>query len=132
MNITATRIATELRTWLLIAAITGLLIAVGGAIGGGALYLFVALAVGMNVVGYWFSDRIALAASRARPVRPGSSRSLRRWSTSSPAAPRCRCGGCLCPGTEWRVCADEAVRTHAIRLRFAPRRGPVGVDGGEE
>jgi heat shock protein HtpX len=25
----------------------------------------------MNVVGYWFSDKIALAASRARPVKPG-------------------------------------------------------------
>ena len=71
MNITATRFATQLRTWLLIAALTGLLIAIGGAIGGGALYLFVALAVLMNVAGYWFSDRIALAASRARPVKPG-------------------------------------------------------------
>jgi heat shock protein HtpX len=58
------------RTWLLIAGLTGLLIAIGGAIGGGALYLFVALAVGMNVVGYWFSDKIALRASRAKPVRP--------------------------------------------------------------
>ena len=71
MNITATRIATHLRTWLLIAALTGLLIAIGGAIGGAALYVFVAVAVGMNVVGYWFSDRIALAASRARPVPRG-------------------------------------------------------------
>ena len=71
MSITATRIATQLRTWLLIAALTGLLFAIGGAIGGGALYLFVALAVLMNVAGYWFSDRIALAASRARPVKPG-------------------------------------------------------------
>jgi heat shock protein HtpX len=71
MNITATRIATHLRTWLLIAALTGLLIVIGAAIGGAALYLFVALAVGMNVAGYWFSDRIALAASRARPVDPG-------------------------------------------------------------
>jgi heat shock protein HtpX len=71
MSITATRIATRFRTWLLIAALTGLLIAIGGAIGGGALYVFVALAVLMNVVGYWFSDKIALAASRARPLRPG-------------------------------------------------------------
>jgi heat shock protein HtpX len=71
MSITATRFATQLRTWLLIAALTGLLIAIGGAIGGGALYLFVALAVLMNVAGYWFSARIALAASRARPVKPG-------------------------------------------------------------
>lgn len=71
MNITATRFATQIRTWLLIAALTALLIAIGGAIGGGALYVFVVLAVLMNVVGYWFSDKIALAASRARPVKPG-------------------------------------------------------------
>jgi heat shock protein HtpX len=71
MSITATRFATQIRTWLLIAALTALLIAIGGAIGGGALYLFVVLAVAMNVVGYWFSDKIALAASRARPVKPG-------------------------------------------------------------
>jgi heat shock protein HtpX len=71
MSITATRFATQLRTWLLIAALTGLLIAIGGAIGGGALYLFVGLAVLMNVAGYWFSARIALAASRARPAKPG-------------------------------------------------------------
>lgn len=70
MSIRATRFATKVRTWLLIAGLTGLLIAIGGAIGGGALYLFVALAVGMNVVGYWFSDKIALRTSRAKPVRP--------------------------------------------------------------
>jgi heat shock protein HtpX len=71
MSITATRFGTQIRTWLLIAALTALLIAIGGAIGGGALYVFVVLAVLMNVVGYWFSDKIALTASRARPVRPG-------------------------------------------------------------
>jgi heat shock protein HtpX len=71
MNITATRFATQIRTWLLIAGLTALLIAIGGAIGGGFLYLFVVLAVLMNVVGYWFSDKIALAASRARPVKLG-------------------------------------------------------------
>ena len=37
MSITATRFATRIRTWLLIAALTALLIAIGGAIGGGAL-----------------------------------------------------------------------------------------------
>jgi heat shock protein HtpX len=78
MNLTATRFATHIRTWLLIAALTGLLIAIGGAIGGAALYLFVGLAVGMNLVGYWFSDRIALAASRARPLEPGHAAWLRR------------------------------------------------------
>jgi heat shock protein HtpX len=71
MNITATRFATQVRTWLLIAALTALLIAIGGAIGGGALYIFVALAVLMNVAGYWFSDKVALAASHARPLESG-------------------------------------------------------------
>ena len=77
MSITATRFATHIRTWLLIAALTGLLIAIGASIGGGALYLFVILAVGMNLVGYLFSDRIALAASRARPLEAGEAQWLR-------------------------------------------------------
>jgi Zn-dependent protease with chaperone function len=72
MSITATRFATKTRTWLLIAGLTGLLIAIGGVIGGSALYLFAALAVLMNVVGYWFSDKLALRASRAQPVEPGT------------------------------------------------------------
>jgi heat shock protein HtpX len=76
MNITATRFATQIRTWLLVAGLTGLLIAIGGVIGGGALYIFVALAVLMNVVGYWFSDRFALRASRAKPLEPGSAPTL--------------------------------------------------------
>ena len=76
MNITATRFATQIRTWLLVAGLTGLLIAIGGVIGGGALYFFVALAVLMNVVGYWFSDRFALRASRAQPLEPGSAPQL--------------------------------------------------------
>jgi heat shock protein HtpX len=71
MNITATRFATQIRTWLLIAGLTALLIAIGAAIGGGALWLFVALAVLMNVGGYWFSDKLALKASRARPLERG-------------------------------------------------------------
>jgi len=72
MSITATRFTTHIRTWLLIAGLTGLLLAIGAAIGGGALILFAALAVLMNVAGYWFSDKIALRASRARPVEPGA------------------------------------------------------------
>ena len=78
MNITATRFATQIRTWLLIAGLTALLIAIGGAIGGGALWLFVALAVLMNVGGYWFSDKLALKASRARPLQPGEVPELER------------------------------------------------------
>jgi heat shock protein HtpX len=64
--------STRIRTWLLLAGLTGLLIAIGAAIGGGALYLFAAFAVLVNVAGYWFSDRLALRASRAQPVEPGA------------------------------------------------------------
>jgi heat shock protein HtpX len=68
MNITRTSLTTRLRTWVLIAGLTALLVGIGAALGGGFLYAFVALAVIMNLVGYWFSDKIAIKASRARPL----------------------------------------------------------------
>jgi len=68
MSITQARFTTQLRTWVLIAGLTALLIGIGAVLGGGFLYIFVILAVLMNVVGYWFSDKIALGASRAKPV----------------------------------------------------------------
>ncbi|MCL4290869.1 MAG: zinc metalloprotease HtpX [Thermoleophilia bacterium] len=60
--------STRLRSWLLVAGLSGLLLAIGAVIGGGTLYVFVALTVIFNVVMYWFSDRIALRMSRAQPV----------------------------------------------------------------
>ena len=68
MSTTTVSITTRLRTWLFVAGLTALLITAGALAGGAFLYVFVALAVLMNVVGYWFSDRIALKASRARPL----------------------------------------------------------------
>ena len=68
MSTTTVSITTRLRTWLFVAGLTALLITAGALAGGAFLYVFVALAVQMNVVGYWFSDRIALKASRARPL----------------------------------------------------------------
>jgi heat shock protein HtpX len=71
MSTTTVSLTTRLRTWLFVAALTALLIGVGALIGGAFLYIFVAVAVLMNVAGYWFSDRIALRASRARPLEDG-------------------------------------------------------------
>jgi heat shock protein HtpX len=71
MNITFTRFAAHVRTWLLIAGLTALLVGIGALIGGPSLYLFAGLAVLFNVTGYWFSDRIAFRFSRARPVGRG-------------------------------------------------------------
>ena len=68
MSITQARLTTQLRTWVLIAGLTGLLIAIGALLGGSFVDLFAVFAVLMNVFGYWFSDKIALAASRAKPV----------------------------------------------------------------
>src|SRR6266516_6424131 len=68
MSTTTVSIATRLRTWLFVAGLTALLIAAGALAGGPFLYGFVALAELMNLGGHWFSDRIALAASRARPL----------------------------------------------------------------
>jgi len=68
VNIATTSFTTRLRTWLLVAGLTALLIVAGALIGGVFLYVFVGLAVAMNVVGYWYSDRIALGASRAKPL----------------------------------------------------------------
>ncbi|MGC9973992.1 MAG: zinc metalloprotease HtpX [Gaiellaceae bacterium] len=67
---------TRLRTWLLIAALSGLLVAIGFLLGGSYIYLFLGLAVVMNFFGYFFSDKVALASSRARPIEESQAPAL--------------------------------------------------------
>jgi heat shock protein HtpX len=76
MSISAQRFTTKTRTWLFIAGLTALLVGIGALIGGMFLWVFVALAVAINVGGYWFSDRLALKASRAQRVEPGTNPEL--------------------------------------------------------
>jgi heat shock protein HtpX len=78
MNIATVSFTTRLRTWLLVAGLTASLVVVGLAIGGTFLYLFVGLAILMNVAGYWWSDRIALATSRAQPLSQDEAPELHR------------------------------------------------------
>ena len=68
MSVTQASLTTKVRTWLLLAGLTGLFLGIGALIGGVALYGFAAFGVLMNVAAYWFSDRFAIRASRAQPV----------------------------------------------------------------
>ena len=74
------------KTGVLLAALTVLLVLIGGALGGqnGMVMAFV-LAMVMNFGSYWFSDRIVLAMYRAQPVdeaqAPGLYRIVRTLAT---------------------------------------------------
>jgi len=59
----------RLKTWILIAALGGLFVLVGAWLGGtnGAI-LALGIALVFNFSMYWFSDRIAVATTRSKPV----------------------------------------------------------------
>ncbi len=71
------------KTWLLMAVFFGLVIAIGWAAsyayGNPAiLYVAVIFSIAMNVISYWFSDKIVLKLHRARPVDMASNPELYR------------------------------------------------------
>jgi len=78
MSITQASLTTKIRTWLLLAGLTGLFLGIGALIGGAALYGFAAIAVLMNLAAYWFSDKFALRMSRAQPLDESQSPELFR------------------------------------------------------
>jgi len=59
----------RVKTWVLIAALGGLFVLIGQLVGGsqGALIALV-FALAFNVAMYWFSDKIAIATTRSKPV----------------------------------------------------------------
>jgi len=58
-----------LRTTILMAALGGLMVAIGYAIGGIQIAgVFLGIALLMNFVAFWFSDKIALMSSGAKPI----------------------------------------------------------------
>jgi heat shock protein HtpX len=58
------------KTTLLLATLTGLLVAIGGLVGGiGGAVLFLVLAGVMNFFAYWFSDKMALKMAGAHEVQ---------------------------------------------------------------
>ena len=78
--------AAGIRTTLLMATLGGLLVGIGYAIGGISIAaVFMVVALLMNLVAYWFSDKIAIASARAKPVSeqeaPGLYRMVRELTT---------------------------------------------------
>ena len=62
-------LAAGLRTTILLASLTGLLVVIGALIGGSSTaLLFLGIAAVINLGAYWFSDRIALRMARAKPI----------------------------------------------------------------
>jgi heat shock protein HtpX len=58
-----------LRTTILLASLTGLLVVIGALIGGPQTALvFLGIALLFNLGAYWFSDKLALTMSRAKPI----------------------------------------------------------------
>ncbi len=69
MSTSRTRFMTQARTWLIISALTALFVGLGWMFGGSAgIILFAGIAIVFNLVMFWFSDKLALKASRARPL----------------------------------------------------------------
>lgn len=67
----------NMKTFMLLAALTALLIGAGMVMGGkNGLVLGLVFAVAMNFAGYWFSDKIALKMSGAREVSPAEAPEL--------------------------------------------------------
>ena len=69
--------ANTLKTAILLAALTGILLVVGNALFGTAgLTIALIIAFVMNFVSYWFSDRIVLSMAGAREVTPNEAPEL--------------------------------------------------------
>jgi len=58
----------QLKTILLLGALSALLVGAGAAIGPGAFWLFTALALGMNLFSYFYSDKLVLRMNGAREL----------------------------------------------------------------
>jgi heat shock protein HtpX len=66
---TRSNFAAGVRTALLLGGLTGLLVLIGALIGGSSTaLLFLVMAAVMNLGAYWFSDKMALAMSGAKPI----------------------------------------------------------------
>jgi heat shock protein HtpX len=58
----------RVKTWVLIAALGGLFVAIGSIWGTQGMFIALVLGLGFNLAMYWYSDKIAIATTRSKPV----------------------------------------------------------------
>lgn len=79
MNLASYKAGNNFKTFLLVAALTGLLLAIGFLIGGASgIVVFAVIAIAFNFAMYWFSGSMALKMSRAVEVSPAEEPELHR------------------------------------------------------
>ena len=79
MDLASYKAGNNFKTFVLVAALTGLLVAIGYLIGGASgLIVFALIAVVFNFVMFWFSGKIALKMSKAVPVSEQEAPELHR------------------------------------------------------
>ena len=83
MNLYTQRTENTYKTWLLMTLFFGVVIGIGWVFAQvfnnpGILYIAVIFSIVMNIVSYWFSDKIVLAMHRAEPVEMKSHPELYR------------------------------------------------------
>lgn len=110
------------KTGLLLAALTGLFVVIGSALGGqtGMIIAFV-LAVVMNMGAWWFSDKLALRMSGAHEVSPAEAPELHRIVETLSAR-----AGIPKPG----VYIIESETPNAFATGRSPSHGAVAVTTG--
>ena len=83
MNLASYKAGNNIKTFMLVAALTGLLLAIGFLVGGASgILLFAVIAIVFNFVMYWFSGSMALKMSRAVEVSPDEDPELHRMIAS--------------------------------------------------
>lgn len=112
----------RIKSWLLIAALGGLFVLVGAAFGGrqGATTALV-LALAFNFAMYWFSDRIAIASTRSRPVSEAEAPELYRIVRELAAEARMPMP---------RIHVSEMLQPNAFATGRSPQHAAVSVTRG--
>lgn len=111
-----------LKTYVLLGALTALLVAVGGAVGGrSGLVIALGMAIVMNFVSYWWSDTIVLKMHHAEEIQAGDAREL--FSMTQRLSDRAKI-----PMPKLYVIPDES--PNAFATGRSPAKGAVAVTEG--